>query len=72
MTTRLQDVRRIISELENRYKALHDTKETLERAWSRSVKAGLPEIEKQMDAVLNALREAEAEEHRLTWPPRGR
>jgi len=70
--TRLQDVRKRISQLEERYKTLRHSKETLERAWSVSVKAGLPAIEKEMDAVLTALREAEAEEHRLTWPPRGR
>ena len=68
--THLQDIRDQISRLERRYCVLQYQKEVLERAWSDTAKAALPEFKKGMDAVLTELREVEAEEHRLTWPRR--
>jgi hypothetical protein len=64
--TRLQIVRDLIANLEKRYATLQYQKGVLEQAWSESVKAGIPAIQKEMDAVLVALREAEVEESRLT------
>jgi hypothetical protein len=65
--TRLQMTRKRIAELEKRYASLGSQKAVLENAWSESVKAAIPELQNAMDTVLIALREAEAEEHRLTW-----
>ena len=66
----LQEIRKLISDLKQQYSTLHHQRETLEQAWSESVKSGLPAIEKKMDTVLTALREAELEEHKLTWARR--
>jgi hypothetical protein len=66
--TRLQIIRDRIAHLENRYALLHYQKGVLERAWSESVKVAIPKFQKEMDVVLNALRDAEAEEHRIVWP----
>lgn len=66
--TRLQEIRETISRFEQRYARLQYDKEVLERAWSPKVKASIPGIKQEMDSVLTAMREAEAEEHQLTWP----
>lgn len=68
--THLQEIRDKISRLERRYSVLQYQKDVLERAWSDTAKAALPGFKKHMDVVLTELREAEAEEHRLTWPRR--
>ena len=65
MPTRLQILRDQIHHLERKYARLQRDKDVLEKAWSEQAKAALPGLKKQMDAVLTAIREAEAEVWRI-------
>jgi hypothetical protein len=63
--TRLQVLRDQINHLERKYARLQHDKDLLEKAWSEEAKVALPGLKKQMDEVLTAIREAEAEVWRI-------
>jgi len=75
--TRLQEIRKRIADFENRLRELHSALENqksiagLEIAdpiIRENAQARIPVLQLEFERVHVALREAEAEEHRLTWP----
>lgn len=66
--TGLHQLRAEIERLRQENIRFHSQKEELERAWSPDVKTTIPSIKEQLMRNFQRIAEAEAEEHRITWP----